>query len=61
MNDDPNSSSTFDAWNTHYRNRIERLGKLANASDDEISRAAKWAFHPQGPAPDYPLNPWTIM
>ena len=33
MNDDPNSSSTFDAWNTHYRNRIERLGKLANASE----------------------------
>ena len=61
MDEHPNSIATFNAWSDHYRARIERLGEHANVSADELSRAAERAFRPIGPAPDYPLSPWTIM
>jgi len=59
--DHPNSEETFKAWQTHYRTRIDDLGRQAKAHKDVVEQVCERAFHPQGAAPDYPLSPWSIM
>ncbi|MEL6693330.1 MAG: helix-turn-helix domain-containing protein [Pseudomonadota bacterium] len=57
----PNTDAVFDAWQAHYAQRISALANRANVPDDAVLADAPSPFRPSGPAPDYPLSPWSVM
>ncbi len=57
----PNSDDIYDAWQEHFANRIDCLAEAAGVSREALPEGTPAPFRPTGPAPDYPLNPWSLL